>query len=214
MTTHHPETITTVLRTAILVGSTRVPESPETTLLLPEIIPHGSTAPAPVKSMAAPCLGVTVIATATVEEPRASPGAIQNVPVQAPIGNLTMVVTVTTRAAPLPQGPPRLPMGVAVEAVAMTTMEAVPGTAAMAVATVTPAVGVRLPTPLAVASALAGRSGGPPPRSREATLLVTGTAARDAEQAAERPAVVAAAAASIEGWPAAVTETKMDWIIN
>lgn len=200
-------------RTAILVGSTRVPESPETTLLLPGIIPPGSTAPAPVKSMDR-CLGVTVIATATVEEPRASPGAIQNVPVQAPIGNLTMVVTVTTRAAPLPQGPPRLPMGVAVEAVAMTTMEAVPGTAAMAVATVTPAVGVRLHTPLAVASALAGRSGGPPPQSREATLLVTGTAARDAEQAAERPAVVAAAAASIEGWPAAVTETKMDWIIN
>jgi len=167
-------------------------------LLLPEIILPGSMAPAPVTSMAL-CLEVTVIVIAMVEEPLVSPGAMWNVPaVEAPIGNLTMVTV--TRAAPLPQGRPRLPMGVAVEAVAMTTMEAVPGMA-MAAATVTPAVGVRR-TLLAVASAWAGRRGGPPPRLREATPLVMGTAAR----AAERPAVAAAVVESIEGWPAAVTE--------
>lgn len=91
----------------------------------------------------------------------------------------------------------------AVEAVAMTTMAAVPETA-MAVATVTRAVAAS-PIRLAAGSAAwAGPRGAPLPRSREATLLVTRTPA----QVAEPPVAPAGALGWIEGWPAADTEHK------
>merc|ERR1719193_613580 len=83
-------------------------------------------------------------------------------------------------------------------------MAAVPGTA-MAAATVTPAVGVTR-TPLAAASAWAGRRGARLPRSREATLLANRTAAR----AAGRPVAAAGAVESIEEWLAADTETDLE----
>ena len=108
-----------------------------------------------------------------------------------------------TRAAPWPQGVHhRLTVEVA-EAVAMTTMAAVPGTGTAA-ATVTPAVAATL-TPLAAESEWADRSGGPPPRLIEATPLAIRTAA----PAVERPEEAGAeAAAWIGEWPAADTEKE------
>ena len=88
-----------------------------------------------------------------------------------------------------------------VEAVAMTTMAAVPETA-MAVVTVTRAVAAS-PIRLAAGSAAwEGPRGAPLPRSREATLLVTRTPA----QVAEPPGGPAGALGWIEEWPAADTE--------
>lgn len=92
----------------------------------------------------------------------------------------------------------------AVEAVVMTNMAAVPGMA-MAVVTVTPAVGVTH-IPLAVVSEWAGRRGGQLPLSREATLLVIRTAA----QAAEHFVAAAVAVVLIEEWVAADTDMDMD----
>lgn len=77
-----------------------------------------------------------------------------------------------THAVPHPQGDLLRPMVGVVEAVAMTTMAAVPGMA-MAVATVTPAVGVSR-TLLAEPSARPGKT------SREATLLVSTAAQAEA----------------------------------
>ena len=114
------------------------------------------------------------------------------------VNYLTPLTLQVTLAVPHPHGAPRPPM---VEAVAMTTMAAVPETA-MAVVTVTRAVAAS-PIRLAVGSAAwAGPSGGPHPRSREATLLVTRTPA----QAAAPPGVPAGAVGWIEEWPAADTE--------
>lgn len=77
-----------------------------------------------------------------------------------------------THAVPHPQGAPLHPTVGVVEAVAMTTMAAVPGMA-MAVVTVTPAVGVSR-TLLAVPSARPGKT------SREATLLANTAAQAEA----------------------------------
>lgn len=88
----------------------------------------------------------------------------------------------------------------AVEAVVTMTMAAVPGMA-MAVVTVTPAVGVTH-IHLAVVSEWAGRIGAQLPLSREATLLVIRTAA----QVVEGHVVVVAAIEPIEEWLAADTE--------
>lgn len=77
-----------------------------------------------------------------------------------------------TRAVPRPHGAPLHPTVGVVEAVAMTTMAAVPGMD-MAVATVTPAVGVSR-TPLAVPSARPGKT------LREATLLANTAAQAEA----------------------------------
>lgn len=162
------------------------------------IILTGNTPiPAPVMSMA-PCRGVTVNVTAMEED--VNPEVIWTVPVL--VENPTMVMV--THAAPHLQGGPHHPMVAVVEAVAMTTMAAVPGMA-MAVATVTPAVGVTR-TPLAAESELAGRRGGPLPRSREATLLVKRTAA----QVAGLPEGAEGAVGSIEEWPAADTEMDLE----
>lgn len=88
----------------------------------------------------------------------------------------------------------------AVEAVAMTTMAAAPGTD-MAIATVIPAVGATH-TPLAAVSEWAGRSGGQHPPSREAILLGS-----TAVPVVGRLAVVAVVAAEpIEGSLEADTE--------
>lgn len=92
----------------------------------------------------------------------------------------------------------------AVEAVVTMTMAAVPGMA-MAVATVTPAVGVTH-IHLAVASEWAGRRGAQLPLAREATLLVTRTAA----QVVEGHAVAVAAVDPIEEWLAADTELDLE----
>lgn len=92
----------------------------------------------------------------------------------------------------------------AVEAVVMMTMAAVPGTA-MAVVTVTPAVGVTL-IHLAVVSEWAGRRGARLPLLREATLLVIHTAA----QVAEGHVVAVGAIVLIEEWLAADTELDLE----
>lgn len=88
-----------------------------------------------------------------------------------------------------------------VEAVVMMTMEAAPGMA-MAVVTVTPAVGVTL-IHLAVVSEWAGRKGAQLPLLREATLLVTHMA-----QVVEGHAVAVVAVELIGEWLA--TDTEMD----
>lgn len=92
----------------------------------------------------------------------------------------------------------------AVEAVVTMTMAAVPGMA-MAVVTVTPAVGVTN-THLAVASEWAGRRGARLPLLREATLLVIRTAA----QVVEGHVVAVVAIDPIEGWLAADTELDLE----
>lgn len=89
----------------------------------------------------------------------------------------------------------------AVEAVVTMTMAAAPGTA-MAVVTVTPAVGVTR-TLRAVEKEWVGRKGARPPLAREATLLVTRMA-----QVVEGLAVAVVAVGLIEEWLAA--DTKMD----
>lgn len=111
-----------------------------------------------------------------------------------------------TLAAPHLHGAPHHPMVGAVEAVVTMTMAAVPGMA-MAVVTVTPAVGVTH-THLAVVSEWAGRIGAQLPLSREATLLVIRTAA----QVVEGHVVAVAAIEPIEEWLAA--DTKMDMEIT
>lgn len=116
-----------------------------------------------------------------------------------------MMVTVTL-AAPHLHGAPHHPMVGAVEAVVTMTMAAVPGMA-MAVVTVTPAVGVTH-THLAVVSEWAGRIGAQLPLSREATLLVIHTAA----QVVEGHVVAVATIEPIEEWLAA--DTKMDMEIT
>lgn len=88
-----------------------------------------------------------------------------------------------------------------VEAVVMMTMAAAPGMA-MAVVTVTPAVGVTH-IPLAVESEWAGRKGARLPLPREATLLVTRTA-----QVVEGHVVAVVETESIGEWLA--TDTEMD----
>lgn len=92
----------------------------------------------------------------------------------------------------------------AVEAVVTMTMAAVPGMA-MAVVTVTPAVGVTH-IHLAVVSEWAGRRGAQLPLLREATLLVIHTAA----QVAEGLAVAEVAIDLIEEWVAADTELDLE----
>lgn len=92
----------------------------------------------------------------------------------------------------------------AVEAVVTMTMAAVPGMA-MAVVTVTPAVGVTH-IHLAVVSEWAGRRGAQLPLSREATLLVIHTAA----QAVEGHVVAVVAIELIEEWLAADTELNLE----
>lgn len=94
----------------------------------------------------------------------------------------------------------------AVEAVVTMTMAAVPGMA-MAVVTVTPAVGVTH-IHLAVESEWADRIGAQLPLSREATLLVIHTAA----QVVEGHVAAVAAIEPIEEWLAA--DTKMDMEIT
>lgn len=111
-----------------------------------------------------------------------------------------------TLAAPHLHGAPHHPMVGAVEAVVTMTMAAVPGMA-MAVVTVTPAVGVTH-THLAVVSEWAGRIGAQLPLSREATLLVIHTAA----QVVEGHVVAVATIEPIEEWLAA--DTKMDMEIT
>lgn len=91
----------------------------------------------------------------------------------------------------------------AVEAVVTMTMAAVPGMA-MAVVTVTPAVGVTH-IHLAVVSEWAGRRGAQLPLLREATLLVIHTAAQVVEGLA-----VAVAIDPIEEWVAADTELDLE----
>lgn len=114
---------------------------------------------------------------------------------------LTLQVTL---AAPHLHGAPHHPMVGAVEAVVMMTMAAVPGMA-MAVVTVTPAVGVTH-IHLAVESEWAGRRGARLPLSIEATLLVIHTAA----QVVEGHVVVGAAIDPIEEWVAADTELDLE----
>lgn len=92
----------------------------------------------------------------------------------------------------------------AVEAVVMMTMAAVPGMA-MAVVTVTPAVGVTH-IHLAVVSEWAGKRGAQLPLSIEATLRVIHTAA----QVVEGHVVVEAAIDLIEEWVAADTELDLE----
>lgn len=143
--------------------------------LLPEIIRTENT-PIPVPEMImARCQEdtVTVMFMAEAE----NRGAIWTVQVVDPI-EIHMMVTVTL-AAPHLHGAPHHPMVGAVEAVVTMTMAAVPGMA-MAVETVTPAVGVRH-THLAVVSEWADRIGARPPLSKEATLPVILTAAQVAE---------------------------------
>lgn len=110
-----------------------------------------------------------------------------------------------TLAAPHLHGGPHHPMVGAVEAVVTMTMAAVPGMA-MAVVTVTPAVGVTH-IHLAVVSEWAGRRGAQLPLLREATLLVIRTAA----QVVEGLAVAVVAIDPIEEWVAA--DTELDWEI-
>lgn len=112
---------------------------------------------------------------------------------------LTLQVTLV---APHLQGAPHHPMVEAVEAVVMMTMAAVPGMA-MAVVTVTPAVGVTH-IHLAVVSEWADRRGAQLPLSREATLLVIHTVA----QIVEGHVVVAVAVDQIEECLA--TDTELD----
>lgn len=107
-----------------------------------------------------------------------------------------------TLAAPLLHGAPHHPMVGAVEAVVTMTMAAVPGMA-MAVVTVTPAVGVTH-IHLAVVNEWAGRIGALLPLSIEATLPVIHTAA----QVVEALEVAVVAVDLIEEWVAA--DTKLD----
>lgn len=118
---------------------------------------------------------------------------------------LTLQVTL---AAPHPHGAPHHPMVGAVEAVVTMTMAAVPGMA-MAVVTVTPAVGVTH-THLAVVSEWAGRKGAQLPLLREATLLVIHTAA----QVVEAHVVAVVAIDPIEEWLAADTELDLEIILK
>lgn len=91
----------------------------------------------------------------------------------------------------------------AVEAVVTMTMAAAPGMA-MAVVTVTPAVGVNH-IPLAVVSEWAGRRGAQLPLLREVTLLVIHTAA----QVVEGHVVAVVAIEPTEEWLAADTELDL-----
>lgn len=109
-----------------------------------------------------------------------------------------------TLAAPHLHGAPHHPMVGAVEAVVMMTMAAAPGMA-MAVVTVTPAVGVNH-IHLAGVSEWAGRRGAQLPLSREATLLVIHTAA----QVVEGHVVAVVAIEPIEEWLAADTELDLE----
>lgn len=92
----------------------------------------------------------------------------------------------------------------AVEAVVMMTMAAAPGMA-MAVVTVTPAVGVNH-IHLAVVSEWAGRRGAQLPLSREVTLLVIRTAA----QVVVGHVVAVVAIEQIEEWLGADTELDLE----
>lgn len=122
------------------------------------------------------------------------------IPCQLP-DPLTLQVTL---AAPHPHGAPHHPMVEAVEAVVTMTMAAVPGMA-MAVVTVTPAVGVTH-IHLAVVSEWAGRRGAQLPLLIEATLLVIHTAA----QVVEGHEVAAEAIEPIGEWLAADTELDLE----
>lgn len=183
-----------------------IPETPGTTGHLPEIIPtENIQTPVPEMTMAQ-CQGDTV--TATGMEEAENREATWTVPVVVPIAS-RMTVTVTL-AAPHPHGAPHPPMVGAVEAVVTMTMAAVPGMA-MAVVTVTPAVGVTN-THLAVVTEWAGRKGARPPLLTEVTPLVTHTPAQAAEG---RAAAAAAATESIEEWLATDTEVdtlKQPWV--
>lgn len=108
-----------------------------------------------------------------------------------------------TLAAPHLHGAPHHPMVGAVEAVVTMTMAAVPGMA-MAVVTVTPAVGVTH-IHLAVVSEWAGRRGAQLPLLREATLLVI-----TAAQVVEGHVVAVGAIGPIEEWLAADTELDLE----
>lgn len=177
-----------------------IPEIRGTTDLLLEIIRTGNT-PIPVPEMTiAQCQEDTV--TVMVMGEAGNPEAIWTVQVVAPT-EIHMMVTVTL-AAPHLHGAPHHPMVGAVEAVVMMTMAAVPGMA-MAVVTVTPAVGVTH-IHLAVVSDWAGRRGAQLPLLREATLLVIHTAA----QVVEGHAVAAVATDPIEEWLAADTELDLE----
>lgn len=190
-------TITTQ-KTAIPVGII-IPETQGTMGPLPEIIHTENTAILVPVMTTAQCQEDTV--TVTVMGEAVSPEAIWTVQVVAPT-EIHMMVTVTL-AAPLLHGAPHHPMVGAVEAVVTMTMAAVPGMA-MAVVTVTPAVGVTH-THLAVVSEWAGRRGAQLPLSREATLLVIRTAA----QVVEGHVVAVAAIVPIEEWLAADTELDL-----
>lgn len=168
--------------------------------LLPEII-HTENIATPVPEMImAQCQEDTV--TAIVMAEAGNPEAIWTVQVVAPT-EIHMMVTVTL-AAPHLHGALHHPMVGAVEAVVTMTMAAVPGMA-MAVVTVTPAVGVTN-IHLAVVSEWADRKGAQLPLSREATLLVIHTAA----QVAEGHVVAVVAIGLIEEWLAADTELDLE----
>lgn len=161
-----------VPKTVTQAGITSAPEIQET------MLHHQGTMlivnthiPVPVKNMEDQCHGhtVTVMDMGVAE----SLGATWNVPVPLPIG--THMTATVTRAAPHLQGALHHPTVEVAEAVAMTIMAAVPEMD-MEVATVTPAAEATLTQP-AVASVLAGRRGGQPHHSREATLLEILTAA-------------------------------------
>lgn len=119
-----------------------------------------------------------------------------------PLQLLDPLTLQVTHAAPLLHGAPHHPMVGAVEAVVMMTMVAVPGMA-MAVVTVTPAVGVTH-IHLAAVSAWAGKTGAQLLLWRGVTLLVIPTMA----QVEEGHEVVAVAADLIEEW--AATDTELD----
>lgn len=176
-----------------------IPEIQGTMDLLPGIT-HTENIPIPVPEMTMDhCQGDTVIAIVMGEA--VNPETIWTVQVVAPT-EIHMMVTVTL-AVPHLHGAPHHPMVGAVEAVVTMTMAAVPGMA-MAVVTVTPAVGVNR-THLAVVSEWAGRRGAQLPLLREATLLVIRTAA----QVVEGHVVVVVAVELIGEWLAADTELDL-----
>lgn len=202
MIIHHQEMTTTTPKIATPVGII-IPEIQGTMELLKETI-HTENSPIPVPEMTmAQCQEDTVTAIAMVEAGNPEATWIVQVVVAAAPTEIHMMVTVTL-AAPHLHGAPHHPMVGAVEAVVTMTMAAVPGMA-MAVVTVTPAVGVTH-THLAVVSEWAGRRGARLPLSREATLLVIRTAA----QAVEGHAAAAVAIDLIEGWLAADTELDLE----
>lgn len=168
--------------------------------LLREII-HSENTPIPVPEMTvAQCQEDTVTVMVMVEA--GNPEAMWTGQVVAPTETHLMVTV--TLAAPHLQGAPHHPMVGAVEAVVTMTLAPVPGMA-MAVVTVTPAVGVSH-IHLAVVSEWAGRRGAQLPLLREATLLVIRTAA----QVVEGHVAGAVAIGLIEGWLAADTELDLE----